>query len=119
MNNDMIFVELDDKEIEDYERDDRNIVQVRITQNGKLLSEKGAIVELILSPEAMIGLATQLLRKAYHNETERVLAHLRPSSPEFATVAMGLYMHPDSQELIIVTKDMGDLDTLFNDLLQT
>lgn len=100
------------EDVEDYAKTDRNVVQVRVGVRGQWYSSADCIVDLSLSREAMIGLATTLLRAAHRPAAETAFVELLPSVPGHATLAFGVYMHPESCRLNIGERDFGELERL-------
>ena len=105
-----IAVPLEPKgEIEDFNADDRNVAFVSVQADGRQIASSDCIVDLRLSREAMIGLATELLRAA-HRSPEKVFAELLPSQPGFSAERFGIYLHPESCRLHIGEADFGKID---------
>ena len=109
-----IRLERQRKELEDFERDDKNVAQVRIRipSCGEMITDRSYLVELSLSRHAMLGLGTELIRAAHAGENETVFWHLRPSEPTLASQAFGVYLHPSSCQLIIAEVEHGTLESL-------
>jgi hypothetical protein len=70
----------------------------------------GDRVELRLSREAMLGLGTELIRAAHRQSAEPGFWHLSPAEPSFSSQMLGLYLTPDSCELLVAEDDLGSLD---------
>jgi hypothetical protein len=99
--------------IEDYAKTDRNVAQVRVGIRGQWHASSDCIVDLSLSREAMIGLATALLRAAHRPPSETAFVELHPSGPGHAVLTFGVYVHPESCRLNIGERDFGELERLF------
>lgn len=96
---------------EDYAENDRNVVQVRVQlPTGEMVSTPNYRVEISLSRDAMIGLATHLLRAAHRPEGQFFFQHLRPCDSNLASQILGVFMHPKSCELLVAEVDLGTLE---------
>ncbi len=100
--------------VEDYAKADRNVMQVRVGVRGQWHSSPDCIVDLSLSREAMIGLATALLRAAHRPSGQAAFAEMRPSERGNAVLAFGVYLHPQSCRLNIGERDLGELENLLH-----
>ncbi|WP_147263525.1 hypothetical protein [Roseimicrobium gellanilyticum] len=103
-------------ECEDYAEQCRNIVQVQVSEktNGmwrRVPNASNHMVNLILSREGTIGLATALLRTAHQPTPSPIFLEMLPSSPGHAVERFGVFMHPDSCRLNIGLHDFGDIHT--------
>ena len=92
---------------------ERNIVQMRVGVRGQWHSSPDCIVDLSLSREAMIGLATALLHAANQPTGNTAFVEMLPSTPKHARFAFGVYLHPESCRLNIREQDFGELEGLF------
>jgi hypothetical protein len=103
-----ITVELNrPQEREDFALEDRNLAQVRVRlASGEWVSGSQHLVELALSRDAMIGLATELLRAA-HSEPFGFTLEVHPVEREFASQCLGIHLSSDSCELIVASADLG------------
>jgi len=100
----------DPDEVETYENNEENIVQVRVQlPSGEMVTTHDYKVELTMSSEAMIGLATNLIRSAVLGPSSAHVWHLRRSEVGFAGQTLGVYLHPESCELIVVQTNLGTL----------
>jgi hypothetical protein len=108
---------------QEFEVNDENIMGIRIQlPNGKIVEGQGYKVELSLSPDAMIGLGTNLIRKGlrakdldkdlYKNEFE----HLIPFDQNSAVTNMGVYVIPGSAELMIDIHEFGKVEIIMDTL---
>ena len=99
--------------LEEYEKNDRNMLKVAINlPDGRLVESPEYRVELVLTRDAMIGLGTELLRTAHTIENEGGLEHwhLDPIRAGGASQGMGVYIHPSSCELIIGVSNLGTVE---------
>ena len=92
---------------------ERNVVQVRVGVRGQWYSSPDCIVDLALSREAMLGLATALLHAAHQPAGNTAFVEMCPSESEHATLAFGVYLHPESCRLNLREQDFGELEALF------
>src|SRR6478735_969628 len=103
-----ISISLEEHEgIEDYAENDRNIAQVRVGSHGEWHSSPDWIVDLSLSREGMIGLATALLRAAHQPSDRLTFVEMLPSEAKFAVERFGVFMHPESCRLNLRQQDFG------------
>jgi hypothetical protein len=100
-------------ELESFEKDEKNIIQVRIQlPTGEMIDSSKYRVELTLSKAAMLGLATNLIRFVHNADSPYGFWHLHPSEPNLASQILGVYLHPGSCELLVSEKDLGCLDAV-------
>jgi hypothetical protein len=100
---------------EEYERKGDNVLQVRLQlPSGEIISKGGYRVELRLSRTAMIGLGSELIRAAHREDVDKLFWHLRPSEKDFASQALGVFLHPESCELLASSVQHGPVDQLHN-----
>ena len=96
-----------------FEEKEKNILKVRIQlPSGEMISDSRYRVELRLSSDAMMGLGTELIRAAHNQNQDLNFWHLHPADKELATQILGVYLHPESCELLVAEDDLGDLDTV-------
>ena len=110
-----ISISLEEQDgIEGYSETDRNILQVRVRigANGEWHSGSECMVDLSLSREAMIGLATALLRAAHQPASDPAFVEMLPIQPKCAVERFGVFLHPKSCRLNICERDFGSLDGL-------
>lgn len=100
------------EEQEDDAETDRNIVQIGVGVCGEWHSSPDCMVHLSLSREAMIGLATALLRAAHQPPGNPAFVEMLPSEPGCAVERFGVFMHPKSCRLNICEHDFGALEDL-------
>ncbi len=108
-----ITIALDDQDSsETYSESERNSLQLRVGVGGQWYSSRDSIVDLSLSREAIIGLATALLRAAHQPIGNPAFVELHPSTPTHSTLAFGVYLHPKSCRRNIREQDFGVLERL-------
>lgn len=106
------FTLLESRE-EDFKENEKNLLKVRIQlPSGEMISNSQYRVELRLSRDAMIGLGTELVRAASKQSQDLNFWHLHPSDNQLATQILGVFLHPESCELLVSEDDFGDLDTV-------
>ena len=98
-------------EVEGFSRNDKNILKVRVQlPTGEIITSPHYRVELTLSRDGMVGLGTELLRAAYRSKEHYLFWHISPSIPSLASQKLGVFMHPDSCELMVTEEDLGTLE---------
>ncbi len=87
---------------EDFEKNDSNLACFKVLdKQANDISDQIRYITIFLSENAMLGLGTELIRLA-HNYEEGKEIHIIPASKEKgAEQSMGVYLTPDSCELII------------------
>lgn len=97
--------------IEDFEKDNDNIALFRIfDEYNNDISDKCTYVEIWLSKNAMLGLGTELIRLTHNFEKGKEIK-IKPSSKEKGCLqSMGIFLAPDSNELILCCDNLGTLD---------
>jgi hypothetical protein len=99
--------------LESYEIKDENVVQLRVHLNGETIVNPKCRVEIRLSRDAMLGLGISLIRAGYKQTEENDnFWHLRPSERGLAVKTLGIYLHPDSCELLVTEINHGTLESL-------
>jgi hypothetical protein len=95
----------------DFEKEWNNIAKFKVFDfDNNDISIKCQYVEFGLSIDAMLGLGTELIRLA-HNFEEGKEVHILPASKEKgAEQSMGIFLTPDSCELIIKCENFGPID---------
>ena len=91
----------------EHRKNDKNLAQIRvILPSGKILNNEGVKVELGLSQDSMIGLGRKLLKAAYSElKKKQKFWHIRGFDKTLLTEVMGIYLEPNSCELIIFEKE--------------
>lgn len=107
-------IDIENDENDDFERlaDNVGVLQV-FDCNGNEIT-KSSKVSLFLSKNALIGLGTELIRLA-HNYKEGRHYHLEPASKELTVQTLGVFLTPDSCELIVGCSDEKNIDEYFED----
>jgi len=96
-------------EEENFEKKGENLATVWVIgPGGERIKDNNIKVQMFLSKDALIGLGTELIRLAY-NFREGRHWHLEPMSKDNIVQTMGVYLTPDSEELIICCDDLGIL----------
>ncbi|EIT86170.1 hypothetical protein A374_06211 [Fictibacillus macauensis ZFHKF-1] len=108
------LIDLENDENDDFERlaDNVGVLQV-FDSNGNEIT-KSSKVSLFLSKNALIGLGTELIRLA-HNYKEGKHHHIDPASKEMMVQTLGVFLTPDSCELIVGCSDEKVIDDYFKD----
>lgn len=102
-----------DDNAESFEQDEKNIVKVRVQlPTGEIIDDSKYRVELSLSKEAMLGLATNLIRFVHDEKPPYGFWHLHRSEPDSYSQILGVYLHPKSCELMMSLDDFGCLDDI-------
>jgi hypothetical protein len=95
--------------VEDFEREDKNLLKVRVQlPNGDMIEGQDYRVEITLSKEAMLGLGTSLIRAA-HSGKDLKFWHLHPADSSLTSQNFGVFLHPESCELLIAEKDFENI----------
>ena len=83
-----------------FEKDADNIMEVRVRNDLGEDITKNSTVDIFLSQNALYGLGTELIRMA-HNFKEGKHVHLEPVTEEALVQRMGVFLTPDSSEVMI------------------
>lgn len=100
----------DDNDEFENKADNVVVLQVRDT-NGNDITSKSK-VQLFLSKNALLGLGTELIRLAY-NYKEGKHYHVEPTKEDMMVQRMGIFLTPQSGELIISCSDNKAIDEYF------
>ena len=98
---------------QEYEKNDKNFIQVEIQSKGKITSNQDDIVYLTMSEDAMLALGTELIRAA-KGDRKKDIWEMHPSKKGHAVINMGVYLHPKSTQLKVFRKDRGDFESILN-----
>lgn len=102
--------------LEDFEAEGTNIGKFQVFDSSN--NDIGSLCQYILiglSKNAMLGLGTELIRLA-HNFEEGKEVHIVPASKEHgAEQSMGIFLTPDSCELIIKCEKFPPIEKLLED----
>ena len=108
---------------EEYEHNDRNLAEVRVQiPSGEIVSGSKYKVSITLSPDAMVGLGTELIRKGLKlKENDEKLydyavEHLEGIYSRSPCQKMGIYLTPKSCDLIVLADDLGKVEEIINKL---
>lgn len=105
MEKNSYLVPLCEQTPESYEANDNNLIQVKAIR----LDEGDDLVEISITRDGMLGLATELIRSAIGNRSGFDEFNMEPLRKDDATRTLGVYLHPDSNEVRIM---LGDLPTV-------
>ena len=93
---------------EEYEdefiQDETNIMRVQLLERGS----KPPRIMLEISRNALLGLGTELIRLA-HQYKQGHHTHMYPVDKTLVSQNMGVYLTPDSCEVIIHCVELGDI----------
>jgi len=112
------------EELEEFEKADENLIEIRVQCPGsKVMESKGYRVELTMSPDAMLGFGTELIRKAFEMKKSGLgetggFEHLYPITSESVTENMGVYLTPNSAELLVSAIDFGKVEEAIKKLTE-
>jgi hypothetical protein len=98
-----------DCDVEAFNDEERHLARVCVSIDGISSDPSKTIVSLILSQEAMIGLATELFRAAYRTSSASSYAELMPSKAGFIRENYGIILHPKSCRLNLREDNMGSI----------
>lgn len=117
-----INLDPDKSKEEEYERDDKNVAEVRVqAPTGEIVSDSQYKVSITLSPDAMVGLGTELIRKglklkeAGEKSFDHAIEHLEGLYSPNPCQKMGIYLTPKSCDLIILADDFGKVEEIINE----
>lgn len=102
-------------EIEFFDIEDKNIAKFSIQlPTGEIVSGKKYRVYMDLSRDAKLGLGIELIRSAIKNGTDAVVGfeHFYPIDKDLASRYFGIYLHPESCELLLSDEEFGTLENL-------
>lgn len=104
--------------LELYEKKDNNILKVSIQDSsGQMIQSKDWRVFLDFSRDAMLGFATELLRQYYSTEEGGFgMEEMMPSEKHHAVQYLGVYLHPQSCQLMISEDKFKSLEELLQNL---
>jgi hypothetical protein len=100
------------EDVEPYAEEGRNVMRATVLKgsNGK------DRIMLELSRDAMLGLGTALIRWAHEESRSGAHAHLHPVDRELISQYMGVFMAPDSCEVIFIPHvEMGVIEDLLDE----
>ena len=91
-----------------YEKKGENLATIWVIGPGGKKVTSDCRIQMFISRDGLIGLGTEMIRLAY-NFREGRHWHLEPMSKENMVQTMGIYLTPDSKELIICCDNLGNL----------
>ena len=101
-------VNINNDQFDEFDRKADNVGVVHVfDENNKVISN--AKVQLYLNKNALIGLGTELIRLSY-NYTEGKHYHIEPADKETLCQRLGIFLTPDSNELIICCSNQDIID---------
>lgn len=99
--------------VEFYEKDDGNIIKFSVQlPTGEIVSGKGYRVYMNLSRDAKIGLGIGLIRSALREKDSTGFSHMYPCDKSHVGRDFGIYLHPQSCELLLTDEEFGTLEDL-------
>lgn len=108
----VIDIENDANDEFEYLSDNVGVLQVFDSKGNDIT--KSSKVCLFLSRNALLGLGTELIRLA-HNYNEGRHYHIEPASKEMIVQTLGIFLTPDSSELIVGCSDEDVIDEYFKE----
>ncbi|MCT4782081.1 MULTISPECIES: hypothetical protein [Exiguobacterium] len=110
-------IDLKNDEDDDYYELADNVGTVEVLDQEEESPHKHPRVMISLSRNAMIGLGTELIRMAHRFEIGRHM-HIEPMEEGLVCQSMGVFLTPESSELIIMCGDEKDVDSYIAPELQ-
>lgn len=111
----------DQDELEEFEIADNNLATVQVDPRGKKPNgEMRYIVYLKMTADGMLGLGTELVRKALYDKKNHLtegLSHLYQTGKEDLVQAFGIHLTPDSSELIIERVEMETVEEMYKKVM--
>jgi len=97
-----------DPEDDDVDAEQFSIANLKVVDpSGNIVV--GARVELCISTQGLLSLGKSLIRLS---ESSDQIAHLRQSSPKCAVCYLGIYLHPESAEMLMIKQEFGTISDL-------
>ena len=91
-----------------------NILQVSVVDsNGNPIPSKDIKVRLLMSKNAMLELGAELVTRVLQNKFDGKHWHLDPVEKGNAVRNMGVYLHPESPEVVLIHDEFGEVEGLF------
>ena len=107
-------IDIENDENDEFESKADNVGVLQVFDNVGNDITKQSKVSLFLSENALLGLGTELIRLA-NNYTEGRHHHIRPADKEMMVQTLGIFLTPDSSELIVGCSDEDVIDEYFKD----
>ncbi|WP_432409583.1 Imm32 family immunity protein [Wukongibacter sp. M2B1] len=102
------MININNDEFDEFDRNADNVGIVHVLdENDEVMSN--AKVQLYLNRNSLLGLGTELIRLAY-NYVEGKHYHIEPADKETLCQRLGIFLTPDSNELIICCSDQDTID---------
>ncbi|MCT4597252.1 MAG: hypothetical protein N4A50_05165 [Vallitalea sp.] len=98
-----------------FERESDNVGVLQVYDKDGNNISSSVKVQLFLNKNAMIGLGTELIRMANNSFRKYNHTHLEPAQKDFLCQRMGIFLTPDSSELIISCDELGIIDDYLNE----
>lgn len=108
----VIDIENDDNDKFESKADNVGVLQVFDNKGNDIT--KQSRVTLFLSRNALLGLGTELVRLA-HNYKEGKHYHIEPANKDMMVQTLGIFLTPESSELIVGCSDEDVIDEYFMD----
>lgn len=117
----LINLNPDKNKEESYEYDDKNLAEVRVQiPTGEIVSGTKYKVSISLSPDAMVGMGTELIRKGLKLKADGIksydyaVEHIEGIYSSSPCQKLGIYLTPKSCDLIILADDFGKVEEIIN-----
>jgi len=107
-------IDIKNDEHDEFESKADNVAVLQVFDNEGNEITKQSKVSLFLSENALLGLGTELIRLA-HNYKEGKHYHIEPASEDMMVQTLGVFLTPDSSELIVGCSDEDVIDEYFKD----
>lgn len=108
----VIDIEDDENDKFDIPADNVGTVKVYDKENNDITSKSK--VQLFLSRNALLGLGTELIRFA-HQYREGKHFHIDPAEADYIVQSLGIFLAPNSAELIVLCEDSEPIDDYFQE----
>lgn len=103
------IIDIDNDENDEFELDSNNVGIVNVYDKNGYKITSDTKVQIFLSKNALLGLGTELIRLAHHFK-EGKHYHITPADNETLCQRLGIFLAPDSSELIISCSDNKKID---------
>jgi hypothetical protein len=103
------IIDIDNDEHDEFEVNADNVVVVEVFDNNGHKVTFESKVQIYLSKNALLGLGTELIRLA-HKYIEGKHYHITPADKDMLCQRLGIFLTPDSSELIITCSDNKKID---------
>lgn len=107
-------IDIKNDEHDEFESKADNVAILQVFDNEGNDITRQSKVTLFLSENALLGLGTELIRLA-HNYKEGKHYHIEPASEDMMVQTLGVFLTPDSSELIVGCSDEDVIDKYFKD----